>query len=145
MPPPHPPSQFSHSGDFPNGDVVPPLVCLSDSAALPGWFLGCSPSPSPACICLSVCLSPSTQRGCACLALRRQVVMNWLPTYFGSVLHADLAKLGAVKTLPYLFMFGMSNVGGWAGDWLIAKRHRSVVAARKIVNSVGALVHRSPL
>ena len=64
------------------------------------------------------------------------VVMNWLPTYFDAVLHANLASTGSVKMLPYLLMFAMSNAGGYAGDWLIS-RHASVAAARKTVNSIG--------
>ena len=72
------------------------------------------------------------------------VVMNWLPTYFDKVLKADLAELGPVKTLPYLIMFAMSNVGNLCGDWLITRGKWSVAAARKAVNTVGAgfaLVH----
>lgn len=65
------------------------------------------------------------------------VVMNWLPTYFDSVLHASLSSTGSVKMLPYLVMFAMSNAGGYAGEWLIA-RHSSVARARKMVNSAGA-------
>ncbi|KAG1674435.1 hypothetical protein FOA52_012963 [Chlamydomonas sp. UWO 241] len=47
------------------------------------------------------------------------VIMNWLPTYFNSVLKVELASLGTMKTLPYVTMFLMSNVGGWAGDYCI--------------------------
>lgn len=65
------------------------------------------------------------------------VVMNWLPTYFDTVLKANLAALGPVKTLPYLVMFVMSNVGNLCGDWLITRRRWPVAAARKAVNSVG--------
>ena len=64
------------------------------------------------------------------------VVMNWLPTYFDSVLHASLSGTGSVKMLPYLVMFAMSNAGGYAGEWLIARR-ATVARARKIVNSIG--------
>lgn len=64
------------------------------------------------------------------------VVMNWLPTYFDSVLHAGLASAGSAKMLPYLVMFAMSNVGGYAGDWLIGRRY-SVARARKMVNTAG--------
>jgi hypothetical protein len=53
------------------------------------------------------------------------------------VLKKDLAALGPLKTLPYLVMFLMSNVGGWAGDWLILSRKQSVATARKTVNSIG--------
>ena len=64
--------------------------------------------------------------------------MNWLPTYFDKVLGANLAELGPVKTLPYLIMFAMSNVGNLCGDRLIARGGWSVAAARKGVNTVGA-------
>jgi hypothetical protein len=69
------------------------------------------------------------------------VVMNWLPTYFDHVLRANLADLGAVKTLPYLIMFAMSNVGNACGDWLIGQRKWTVAAARKAVNTTGVLLH----
>lgn len=65
------------------------------------------------------------------------VVMNWLPTYFDKVLHADLATMGLIKTLPYLTMFAASNAGGWAGDYLINVKRRSVAAGRKVVNTAG--------
>jgi ACS family sodium-dependent inorganic phosphate cotransporter len=53
------------------------------------------------------------------------------------VLKVELSTLGALKTLPYLTMFLMSNVGGWAGDWLIIKKRRPVAVARKAVNTLG--------
>lgn len=64
------------------------------------------------------------------------VIMNWMPTYFSSLIGRDLQSIGVGKPIPYLVMFAMSNVGGWMGDWLIAKGH-AVGAARKTVNSVG--------
>ncbi|WIA29477.1 hypothetical protein OEZ86_011978 [Tetradesmus obliquus] len=67
------------------------------------------------------------------------LVMNWLPTYFNSVLLVDLNSLGVLKPLPYLVMFAMSNVGGWMGDALILQSKRSVAAARKTVNTIGML------
>lgn len=52
-------------------------------------------------------------------------------TYLCSVLKVELATLGSVmKTLPYLVMFAMSNVGGWAGDWLILRRKYTVAQVR---------------
>ena len=72
------------------------------------------------------------------------VVMNWLPTYFDTVLKANLAALGPVKTLPYLVMFFMSNVGNLCGDWLIMRRKWPVAAARKAVNTVGAGCRHRP-
>jgi hypothetical protein len=53
------------------------------------------------------------------------------------VLHANLATMGLVKTLPYLVMFAASNLGGWAGDYLINVRHASVAGGRKWVNTAG--------
>ncbi len=65
------------------------------------------------------------------------VIMNWLPTYFNSVLKVELQSLGSTKTVPYLVMFAMSNVGGWAGDWLILRRRNPTGRARKVVNTLG--------
>lgn len=65
------------------------------------------------------------------------VIMNWLPTYFASILKADLAILGGVKTLPYLIMFLASNMGGWMGDWFILRQRTSVSTGRKLVNTIG--------
>ena len=53
------------------------------------------------------------------------------------VLHAGLGSLGPVRILPYLTMFAASNAGGWAGDWLINVRRRSVASGRKLVNTAG--------
>ena len=72
------------------------------------------------------------------------VVMNWLPTYFDTLLRTNLATLGAVKTLPYLVMFVMSNAGKMAGDWLITRRKWSVAAGRQAVNTLGALCADPP-
>jgi hypothetical protein len=72
------------------------------------------------------------------------VVMNWLPTYFDSVLHTGLSTTGSAKMLPYIVMFAMSNAGGYAGDYFISKRV-SVARARKIVNTIGVLPNSRPL
>lgn len=53
------------------------------------------------------------------------------------MLHANLASLGGVKTLPYLAMFATSNLGGWFGDYLIHQRKVPTATARKLVNTVG--------
>ena len=45
--------------------------------------------------------------------------------------------MGSLKTLPYLVMFLMSNVGGWGGDWLILTHKYSVGSARKTINTIG--------
>lgn len=62
-----------------------------------------------------------------------------------SVLKLELSSLGVLKTLPYLVMFLMSNVGGWLGDALILKRQKTVAAARKAVNTVGELLNTQAL
>jgi len=53
------------------------------------------------------------------------------------VLHADLASLGVIKTLPYLAMFASSNLGGWLGDHLIHHCKWPTASARKLVNTLG--------
>ena len=68
------------------------------------------------------------------------VLMNWLPTYFEQLLHAELSHLGLIKTLPYLFMFLFSNVGGVLGDWLVNRRSVSVRGTRVLINSAGFAV-----
>ena len=63
--------------------------------------------------------------------------MNWLPSYFDTVLHAPLQSVGVIKTIPYLTMFLTSNAGAWAGDYVIKTRGVSVATGRKLVNSCG--------
>jgi ACS family sodium-dependent inorganic phosphate cotransporter len=65
------------------------------------------------------------------------IVMNWLPTYFDTVLHAPLQSVGITKTLPYLTMFLTSNAGAWVGEYVIQTRGASVAAGRKLVNTCG--------
>ena len=64
------------------------------------------------------------------------VIMNWMPTYFQSLIGRDLQSIGIGKPIPYIVMFAMSNVGGWLGDALIG-RGFTVGVARKIVNTAG--------
>lgn len=64
------------------------------------------------------------------------IVMNWMPTYFQSLIGRDLQTIGVGKPIPYIVMFATSNAGGWMGDWLIARGH-AVGAARKVINSAG--------
>jgi ACS family sodium-dependent inorganic phosphate cotransporter len=65
------------------------------------------------------------------------VLMNWLPTYFEQGLHANLARMGAAKMLPYLVMFLALNGGGVLADRLVARQHYSVVSTRKLLNTLG--------
>ena len=64
------------------------------------------------------------------------IVMNWMPTYFQSLIGRDLQTIGVGKPVPYIVMFATSNAGGSVGDWLIGRGH-AVGAARKVVNSLG--------
>ena len=65
------------------------------------------------------------------------VIMNWLPTYFESVIKVQLTGLGLAKSLPYLMMFGASNFGGIAGEYLIVTLNFSTKWARTILNTAG--------
>eukprot|EP00404_Azadinium_spinosum_P013105 CAMPEP_0180531470 /NCGR_PEP_ID=MMETSP1036_2-20121128/62515_1 /TAXON_ID=632150 /ORGANISM="Azadinium spinosum, Strain 3D9" /LENGTH=127 /DNA_ID=CAMNT_0022545431 /DNA_START=95 /DNA_END=474 /DNA_ORIENTATION=+ len=65
--------------------------------------------------------------------------MNWLPTYFDSVINVPLSSLGKVKMVPYLLMFLFSNAGGFFGDSLIEKGI-PVARTRKILNTAGFAV-----
>lgn len=60
------------------------------------------------------------------------------------VLHTNLASLNSAKTLPYLVMFLTSNLGGWAGDYLISLRFTSTAGGRKAVNTIGTALALSP-
>lgn len=72
-----------------------------------------------------------------CLILISHVLTCGSAVICCSVLRLELTSLGIFKTLPYLVMFLMSNVGGWLGDILILSRQYSVAAARKAVNTIG--------
>ena len=69
--------------------------------------------------------------------LANAVLTHFSLPFLPSVLKVDLASLGTMKTLPYIVMFLMSNVGGLVGDWLIMQRGMSVGAGRKAVNTIG--------
>ena len=50
---------------------------------------------------------------------------------------ADLASMGASKSLPYIAIFIFSISAGYMGDWLIVRRRIRVAMARKLINSAG--------
>ena len=39
------------------------------------------------------------------------LLMNWIPTFFPDLVHYPLQSMGAMKALPYLFMFASSVFG----------------------------------
>lgn len=65
------------------------------------------------------------------------VILNWLPTYY-TAQGVDLGT--AAGTVPYLAMFALCNVGGWASEWLMSASGWSVLAVRKVMNTVGFAV-----
>jgi len=66
-----------------------------------------------------------------------QFYMFWLPEYLKRVRGMDLAEIGMLAWLPFLFGAIGSATGGWASGYLIQKG-RDPVAARKIVMSIAA-------
>merc|ERR1711907_336180 len=56
---------------------------------------------------------------------------------FESVIKVQLTGLGLAKALPYLMMFGASNFGGIAGEFLIVTLNFSTKWARTILNTAG--------
>ncbi|EFJ24894.1 hypothetical protein SELMODRAFT_232236 [Selaginella moellendorffii] len=68
------------------------------------------------------------------------VLMSWLPTYFDQGLHVGLQHMGASKTMPYVVMFVMSNVGGLVADYFVTRKIMNVAHTRKWINGVGFVV-----
>lgn len=64
------------------------------------------------------------------------VILTWLPTYFKQALGVDMSKVGIYTVLPWLVMFIMGNIAGWAADMLL-KRGFSVTFVRKLMQSIG--------
>jgi len=65
------------------------------------------------------------------------MLMNWLPTFYKSLLGVQLSRVGLTKALPYLCMFCFSNLGGIAGDYLVNQKNVQIRHARVLVNTVG--------
>ena len=84
-------------------------------------------------------------RGCATCAAATDVQRPDVCTCGLQVLHANLASLSGTKTAPYLVMFLTSNLGGWAGDYLITQRITSTAGGRKAVNTIGTFCLASQL
>ena len=66
-----------------------------------------------------------------------QFYMFWLPEYLRRVRGMELAEIGMLAWLPFLFGAIGSAAGGWASGYLIQKG-KSPVSARKIVMTVAA-------
>lgn len=74
-----------------------------------------------------------------CFHYALYMIMNWLPTYFDSIIKIPLSSLGNVKAMPFLLMFACSNVGGVLGDRMILGGI-SVARTRKTINTVGFVI-----
>ncbi|KAK6638161.1 hypothetical protein RUM44_008589 [Polyplax serrata] len=60
-----------------------------------------------------------------------------IPTYFDAVLKFKIEDNGILSALPYLTMAGLSFVFGWMADFAFEKNWLTVVASRKIFNTLG--------
>lgn len=68
------------------------------------------------------------------------LLLSELPTYLKFQLNFNLANAGAVSVLPYLACFAGANIGGFLGDFLIARGTLSTLAVRRTWFAVGELV-----
>lgn len=64
-------------------------------------------------------------------------LLTQMPTYFKKVLHFDIKTNGNSAALPYLAMWLLSFVFSAISDYIINNKYISIVAARKIGNSIG--------
>lgn len=64
-------------------------------------------------------------------------LMVEIPTYFDAVLEFKIEENGLLSALPYLTMAGLSFVFGWIADYAFKKNWLSVVASRKLFNTIG--------
>ncbi|KAK6638164.1 hypothetical protein RUM44_008592 [Polyplax serrata] len=64
-------------------------------------------------------------------------LMAEIPTYFDAVLKFKIEDNGILSALPYLTMAGLSFVFGWMADFAFEKNWLTVVASRKIFNTLG--------
>lgn len=60
-----------------------------------------------------------------------------LPKYMNDVLRFPLSSNGLYSALPYLFMWIVSVLTGFLGDWLIVKKYVNITNARKIFTATG--------
>ncbi len=66
------------------------------------------------------------------------VLLMWLPSYFRETQGVSIAAAGLYSAAPWLTMFAVSNVAGWAADAAL-RRGVSVTAVRKTMQSIGLL------
>lgn len=64
------------------------------------------------------------------------MMLAWLPSYFRDVQSLSVAGAGFYSAAPWLTMFVMTNVAGWAADRLL-KRGSSITFVRKLMQVCG--------
>ncbi|KAH8421058.1 hypothetical protein KR222_006591 [Zaprionus bogoriensis] len=66
-----------------------------------------------------------------------ETLMTELPTYMKQVLRFSLKSNGLLSSLPYLAMWLFSMFISVVADWMISSKRFSLMATRKIINSIG--------
>ena len=64
------------------------------------------------------------------------MMLAWLPSYFRDVQSLSVTGAGFYSAAPWLTMFVMTNVAGWAADRLL-KRGNSITFVRKLMQVCG--------
>ena len=72
-----------------------------------------------------------------------ETLMTELPTYMKQVLRFSIKENGILSSLPYLAMWLFSMIISVFADFLISSNRFNHTATRKIINSIGELIHFS--
>ena len=64
------------------------------------------------------------------------MMLAWLPSYFRDVQSLSVTGAGFYSAAPWLTMFVMTNIAGWAADRLL-KRGNSITFVRKLMQACG--------
>jgi MFS transporter, ACS family, D-galactonate transporter len=62
------------------------------------------------------------------------LLLTWLPNYLVSVRHLTLMKMGIYVTLPYLVFGVCQPIGGWFGDFLVARGGKETLVRKGIIS-----------
>ena len=64
------------------------------------------------------------------------LMLAWLPSYFRDVQSLSVTSAGIYSAAPWLTMFVMINISGWAADRLV-KQGNSITLVRKLMQTTG--------
>ncbi|XP_004640194.1 sodium-dependent phosphate transport protein 1 [Octodon degus] len=64
----------------------------------------------------------------------------YTPIFVNSVLHVDIRKNGFLSSLPFLFAYCFSILGGYAADFILSKNILSIISVRKLFTTLGMLL-----